>query len=83
MDELKFLLLAQTDFEKHFGLCESITAKFEVHGGEKVVVVENRVKRAFYSCPQRPASLAVSAAQGAALAGLNIELIKVFNLQGE
>lgn len=59
----ELMAMAQLDFERHFGKGDDTKSSMDLFGGERVVVVENHVKRAFYST--------------------NIELIKVFNLQGE
>ena len=43
------ILLAQQDFEKHFGVSDDLATSTDYLGGEKVIVVENHIKRAFYS----------------------------------
>ena len=40
---------AQLDFERFFGPSENTFAKMGNMGGEQVIIVENHIKRAFYS----------------------------------
>jgi hypothetical protein len=41
--------LAQLDFEKHFGCSEGTKVYLSEYAHENVIVVENHVKRAYYS----------------------------------
>lgn len=48
-DDLDKIAAAQSDFEKFFGRSESTHATISELGGEQVIIVENHIKRAFYS----------------------------------
>jgi hypothetical protein len=49
MIDMDLLSAAQLDFERHFGVSEHTKAEFTHLNSERVIVVENDVKRVFYS----------------------------------